>query len=153
MAVPKAEHLAFDAAMPALAMAGAAAAQSPFARPTRSPGRSHGRAGCRRPSSMNDWLEASMSKIGLAPLSLPAIPKRPYLPSALDDAADSKPYVLEKPDRRDAACGTAAGRANVVLAAWRHEVGVDPEDLSLVESRARTSSRFRSSSSCFSGSR
>ena len=52
--------------------------------------------------------QASMSKIGLAPLSMAGDPEAAVLPSALDDAEDSKPYVLEKPDRRDAQ-GTGAG--------------------------------------------
>ena len=71
---------------------------------------------------MGDWLNASMSKIGLAPLSMKAIPKRAFLPSALDDAEDSKPYVLEKPDRRDR--HVREGKpANVFVAAWRKDVG------------------------------
>ncbi len=98
MTVPKAEHLT-SMGMPALAMgAGAAAAGVAVPRPSSlakadpmvGPGR-------RTARSMNDWLNASMSKIGLAPLSAPAIPKRPILPSALDDAADSKPYSSKSP--------------------------------------------------------
>jgi hypothetical protein len=72
---------------------------------------------------MSDWLKASVSKIGLAPLSIPAMKPRSFAPSALDDAEDSKPYVLEKPDRREAR-GHGGGPPNAVLAAWRHEVGL-----------------------------
>ncbi len=124
--VPKAEHLT-SMNMPALAMAGAGAAVASAvaiprqgARAAASPGSA--RPGP-RPKSVNDWVNASMSKIGLAPLSMPAIPKKAFLPSALDDAADSKPYQLEKADRRDARA-KGGGPPNVVLAAWRHEVGV-----------------------------
>ena len=123
--VPKAEHLT-SMGMPALAMAGAgAAAASAVAIPRPSSLAKADPMAARaaaRARSMNDWLNASMSKIGLAPLSAAAIPKRPILPSALDDAADSKPYQLEKPDRRDAR-HKGGGPPNVVLAAWRHEVG------------------------------
>jgi hypothetical protein len=72
---------------------------------------------------MVDWMKLSMSKIGLAPLSLQNIPKRSFAPSALDDAEDSKPYVLEKPDRRDAR-KHGGGSANAALAVWRREMGV-----------------------------
>ncbi len=121
--VPKAEHLT-SMNMPALAMAGAVggAAAAPRPSPLGAPPAGSARPGP-RPKSVNDWLNASMSKIGLAPLSMPAMPKRPMLPSALDDAADSKPYMLEKPDRRDAR-GKGGGPPNVVLAAWRHEMGI-----------------------------
>jgi hypothetical protein len=124
--VPKAEHLT-SMNMPALAMAGAGAAVAsavaiprPGARAAAAPGSA--RPGP-RPKSVNDWVNASMSKIGLAPISIPAMPKKAFLASALDDAADSKPYQLEKPDRRDAR-GKGGGPPNVVFAAWRHEVGV-----------------------------
>jgi hypothetical protein len=118
MTVPRAEHLAWMSATPALAAAGTGAVSSQRA---ISPGRV--RAGAEAVSqSMGDWLKMSVSKIGLAPLSMQAIPKRPLAPSALDDAEDSKPYVLEKPDRRDAY--HRGGSPNVALAAWRHEMGV-----------------------------
>jgi uncharacterized protein YjbJ (UPF0337 family) len=119
MAIPKAENLASMSAMPALAAAGVGAVSSP--RPF-SPGIARPGAAA-LDQSMGDWLKQSMSKIGLAPLSMAAIPKRPFAPSALDDAEDSKPYVMEAPDRRDAH-GKGGGPPNVVLAAWRHEMGV-----------------------------
>jgi uncharacterized protein YjbJ (UPF0337 family) len=119
MAIPKAESLASMSAMPALAAAGAGALSASRA---FSPGMARPAAGA-VDQSMGEWLKQSMSKIGLAPLSMAAIPKRPFAPSALDDAEDSKPYVLEKPDRRDAH-GKGGGPPNVVLAAWRHEMGV-----------------------------
>jgi uncharacterized protein YjbJ (UPF0337 family) len=119
MPIPKAEHLASMSAMPALAAAGAGLVSSPRA---FSPGMARAGAGA-ADQSMGDWLKQSMSKIGLAPLSMAPAPRRPFAPSALDDAEDSKPYVLEKPDRRDAH-GKGGGPPNVVLAAWRHEMGV-----------------------------
>lgn len=119
MPIPRAESLASMSAMPALAAAGVGAVSSQRA---ISPGLARaGAAAVDKP--LGDWLKMSMSKIGLAPLSIPAIPKRPFAPSALDDAEDSKPYVLEKPDRRDAH-GRGGGPPNVVVAAWRHEMGV-----------------------------
>jgi hypothetical protein len=127
MSVPKADQLASMTALPALAgaAAGAGAAVAvprPAAVATSHPGARA--ASTARPRSMNAWLEASMSKIGLAPLSLPAIPKRPYLPSALDDAADSKPYVLEKLDRRDVRMRHGGGKpANAAVVAWRRSWG------------------------------
>ena len=71
MTVPKAEHLA-SMGMPALAMAGAGLPQAawPCPGPARSPRAGPVAAGPPHvPSSMSDWLNASMSKIGLAPLS------------------------------------------------------------------------------------
>ena len=86
-----------------------------------------GSAGTARASagarSMGDWLKVSMSKIGLAPLTLDGIPKRAAKPSPLDDAEDSKPYALEKPDRRDAHRHDARP-ANAVVVAWKHEMGL-----------------------------
>ncbi len=121
MTVPKAEHLASSMSMPAMALAGAGGGGAPRASAiaTAGPGARSAVAG---PQSMGDWLKVGVSKIGLAPLSIPAIKKQAYLRSALDDAADSKPYVLEKPDRREAR-GKGGGPPNVVLAAWRHEMG------------------------------
>jgi hypothetical protein len=123
--VPRPEHLT-SMNMPAMAMAGGGGAGGAVAVPRPGPLAAAVPAAAlaaARARSMNDWLNASMSKIGLAPLSAPAIPKRPFLPSALDDAADSKPYQVEKPDRREAR-GKGGGPPNVVLAAWRHEVGL-----------------------------
>jgi hypothetical protein len=119
--VPKAEHLASSTNMPALAMAGAGAGAvpRPSALGTAGPGARAPAAGAR---SMSDWINASVSKIGLAPLSMPAMKKKSFAPSALDDAEDSKPYVLEKPDRRERKAH-GGGPPNVVLAAWRHEIG------------------------------
>ena len=126
MPIPKSEHLASMSGMPALAAAGvgAGAGARAVAVPRAGALRTAGPAarGGVEALSMGDWLNASMSKIGLAPLSMAAIPKRPFAPSALDDAEDSKPYVLEKPDRRDR--HVREGKpANVFVAAWRKEVG------------------------------
>ena len=84
-----------------------------------------GSGACRRGAleqSMGDWLKMSISKIGLAPASMAAIPKKTFAPSALDDAADSKPYVLATPDRKER--HGRGGSPNVVVATWRHEMGV-----------------------------
>ena len=131
--VPKAVHLASSTNMPALAPdgRGVAAAAAALAVPkaasvslNRDAAGSAG--GTRRPAagarSMSDWINASVSKIGLAPLSMPAMKKKSFAPSALDDAEDSKPYDLEKPDRRERKAH-GGGPPNVVLAAWRHEIG------------------------------
>jgi len=117
MSIPRAEHLTSMVNMPALAGAGVGAMAAPRA---GSVGAARAAVGAQ---SMSDWLKASMSKVGLAPLSVQAIPKRPFLPSALDDPEDSKPYVLEKPDPRDAR--VQGGRpANAVVAAWKREMGL-----------------------------
>jgi hypothetical protein len=123
MTVPKAEQLASSASMPAMAMAGAGVGAVAAGRLSSLGNAGPGaRVAAPGAQSMRDWLNASVSKIGLAPLSVPAMKKRAFLPSALDDAEDSKPYVLEKPDRREAR-GHGGGPPNVVLAAWRHEMG------------------------------
>ena len=132
MHVPKAEELASMSSMPALAASGerraaaaAIAAAVPVARASTlaTAGRRGAASGGGKPQSMNDWLDQSLSKIGLAPLSRAAIPKKPFLPSALDDAEDSKPYVLEKPDRRSAR-GKGGGPPNAVVVAWRKEISL-----------------------------
>jgi hypothetical protein len=125
MMVPRAEHLASMTSMPALAGVGAGAGGAAVAVP-RSPltGRAGpGVRGGAGPVSIGEWLKAGVSQIGLAPLSLQNIPKRQFAPSALDDAEDSKPYVLEKPDPRDARGHKGGGPPNVVMAAWRKETG------------------------------
>ncbi len=59
-------------------------------------GRSLGDDGA--PPSLGGWLKAGISQIGLAPLTVERVkPVRPVLPSALDDAEDSKPYALARP--------------------------------------------------------
>jgi hypothetical protein len=119
MMVPKAEQLASSTGMPAMAMAGAGA----IAVPKRSSVGAAGPGARAAARSMSDWINASVSKIGLVPLSVPPTKRKPFAPSALDDAEDSKPYVLEKPDRREAR-GKGGGPPNVVVAAWRHEMGL-----------------------------
>ena len=49
------------------------------------------------------------------------MPLRPTLPSALDDAEDSKPYVLAQPAYEDR--GRAKGQGNAVVRIWRRQLG------------------------------
>jgi hypothetical protein len=115
--IPRAENLASMVGMPALAAAGAGAVAVPR---TTSIGAGRAVAGAQ---SMSAWLRGSMSKVGLAPLTLDRMPKRITKPSPLDDAEDSKPYALEKPDRREVR-GHEAGPANAAVVAWKHEMGL-----------------------------
>ena len=48
-------------------------------------------------------------------------PARPYLPSALDDAEDSKPYVLAQPVREPR--GRVTPQGNAALNLWRRQLG------------------------------
>jgi hypothetical protein len=107
MEIPRAEQIASMAAMPALATAGQAAGQASRAA-APAPGQ-----------SISSRLKQGMSNVGLAPLSL--APMRAIKPSALDDAEDSKPYMLAKPDREDR--GRVSRPENVVLSAWRRQLG------------------------------
>ncbi len=115
--IPKAEHLASMVSMPALAVAGVGAVAVPRASSVK------GARAAAGAQSMGDWLKASMSKVGLAPLTYDGMAKRVAKPSPLDDAEDSKPYVLQKPDRRDAR-GHEARPANALVVAWKHEWGL-----------------------------
>ncbi len=115
--IPKAEHLASMVSMPALAAAGVGAVAAPR---LSSVGAARAAAGAQ---SMGDWLKASMSKVGLAPLTLDGLPRRVTKPSPLDDAEDSKPYVLKKPDRGDTR-GHDGRPANAVVVAWKREMGL-----------------------------
>jgi hypothetical protein len=117
MSVPRAEQLASMVGMPALAVPGVGTVSVP-----RAGSVSTARAAADVPS-MSDWLKVSMSKVGLAAISQQGILKRPVKPSPLDDAEDSKPYSLAKPDRR-AAYRHDSGPANALVVAWKHEVGL-----------------------------
>ena len=84
MPIPKSEHLASMAAMPALAPGGGVAAAAaalavPKAASVSLGGRGRGASAGKK--SMGDWLDMSMSKIGLAPLSMQNIPRKPFAPS------------------------------------------------------------------------
>jgi hypothetical protein len=116
MTIPRAVDIASMSAMPALAMAGAGAA--PAARATA--GASAAVAG----RSMSSWLKDGMSKVGLAPLTVDRMPagfRKQTKPSPLDDAADSKPYVLAQPVRE--AHGRVTRQDNAALNLWRRKVG------------------------------
>src|SRR5262249_7197488 len=104
MTVPKAEEIASLAAMPALAAAGGAAA------PGIAPG--------------GNWLARMTSQVGLAPITLDRMPASKKKPSmfAADDLADSKPYLLAKPERRESS-GGGSGPAGAVVLAWRNQLG------------------------------
>src|SRR5262245_18688302 len=90
MTIPRAEEIASMTAMPALAMAGAGVAAD------------GGPAGAAVGRSFASLLRAGISSAALAPITLDRMPigyKRPTKPSPLDDAEDSKPYVLAQPVR------------------------------------------------------
>ena len=108
MEIPKAEQIASMMAVPALAASAVRGPTEP------------GGAG----TSIGSWLrEGAISQAGLAPLTqtVDRLPRFKKKPDALDDAEDSKPYVLAKPER------TRGGRVkvqdNVVLRAWRNQLG------------------------------
>jgi hypothetical protein len=107
MTVPRAEELASMSAMPALVVAGAAAVADA--------GAAVGGA------SMSSWLKGGISQAILAPLTLDRKPLRPILPSALDDDADSKPYVLAHPVREHRS--RARAMDNVIVRTWRRQLG------------------------------
>ncbi len=101
------------AAMPALAAAGAGAGG-------RAAGVSTGvdDGG----PSIGAWLKAGISQIALAPLTVDRMPLRPTKPSPLDDAEDSKPYVLARPELDDR--GPVRIQDNIAVRLWRREIGV-----------------------------
>ena len=107
MAIPRAEEIASMSAMPALALAGVGAGN-----PTAAA--SGGR-------SIASVLKAGLSQIGLAPITLDRAPIRTFPPSALDDAEDSKPYILEKPVVENR--GPVRVQDNVVVRLWRRQLG------------------------------
>ncbi len=108
MSIPRAEEIASMVAMPALAMAGvgvgaAAAADGP---------------------SIGSLLKAGISQAVLAPITMDRMPlgyRRPTKASPLDDAEDSKPYVLAQPELKTR--GRAGRQDNAVLNLWRRQLG------------------------------
>src|SRR5262249_59274864 len=69
---------------------------------------------------------AGMSKVGVAAITLDRMPigrrrERKHAPSPLDDAEDSKPYVLAQPIREGR--GAVRSHDNVVLRVWRGQLG------------------------------
>jgi hypothetical protein len=111
MTIPRAEEIASMAAMPALATAAVGAGTVP-----------RGRSGAEG-GSIGSVLQAGISKVGLVPITLDRIrigQKRPSRPSPLDDAEDSKPYVLAQPIPEGR--GAVRSHDNVVLRAWRGQL-------------------------------
>jgi hypothetical protein len=112
MTIPRAEEIASMAAMPALAAAAVGAGAVPAARAGAGGG------------SIGSVLQAGISKVGLAPITIDRMPagyRRPTKPSPLDDAEDSKPYVLAQPVRDTR--GRATRQDNVALNLWRRQLG------------------------------
>jgi hypothetical protein len=109
--VPRAEEIASMSAIPALALASVGAGISAGARPAVPTGG----------SSIGSWIKAGISQIGLAPLSVDRMPLRPTRPSALDDAEDSKPYVLARPVREPR--GGVRVQDNFIVRIWRRQLG------------------------------
>jgi hypothetical protein len=109
MTIPRAEEIASMVAMPALAAA-AVGVGTPSAAGDGDGG-----------SSIGSWLKGGISKVGLAPVTVDRMPLYKKKPDPLDDAEDSKPYVLAKPlvETR----GRARVQDNVVLRLWRRELG------------------------------
>jgi len=115
MTIPRAEEIASMAAMPALAMADVGAGVSAGGGRT---------AGADGGSSIGSWLKAGISQAVLAPITLDRMPlgqRRPTKPSPLDDAEDSKPYILAQPVHE--ARGRVERHDNVVLNLWRRQIG------------------------------
>jgi hypothetical protein len=111
MTIPKAEHLASMTALPALGAISAAAVAVPTA--------------AARAPSMGGWLRSAASSVGLAPLTLDRVPigmRRGAAPSPLDDAEDSKPYLVAGPELAPSR-GRSSGRPNVLLQLWRGPLG------------------------------
>jgi hypothetical protein len=71
MTVPRAEELASMSAMPALELAGV------------------GSGGGEK--SIDGWIRAGISQVGLAAITIDRMPLHPTRPSALDDGEDSNP--------------------------------------------------------------
>jgi hypothetical protein len=116
MTIPRGEELASMTAMPALALAGAGGGAGLVA--------GNGPAGAAAGPSISSWLKAGLSNAVLAPITLDRMPlgfKRPTKPSPLDDAEDSKPYVLAQPVRETR--GRAKRADNAALNLWRRQLG------------------------------
>jgi hypothetical protein len=112
MTIPRAEEIASMSGMPALAMAGAGVAAG------------SGPDGAAVGRSFASLLRAGISSAALAPITLDRMPigyRRPTKPSPLDDAEDSKPYVLAQPVRE--ARGRAKRQDNAALNLWRRQIG------------------------------
>ncbi len=110
MTIPRAEEIASMVAMPALAAAAVGARVA------------SGTSAVDGGSSIGSWLkEGAISKVALAPLTVDRIPLFKKKPDPLDDAEDSKPYVLAKPLVENR--GRARVHDNVVVRVWRRQLG------------------------------
>jgi hypothetical protein len=116
MEIPRAEQLASMVAMPALA-----AGAKPAAVAARTSAASDS-------PSVGAWLKAAATNVGLDALSADHRALRPgkkSAPSALDDAEDSKPYVLATPVYTGSKHGGGTfGVRSKALATWRRETGM-----------------------------
>jgi hypothetical protein len=77
-------------------------------------------------SSMPDWLQQSMSKLGLVPITedrMPIARNKGHAPSPLDDAFDSKPYKLVKFSRKEARAARGGRPAGPLVRLWRGQLG------------------------------
>jgi hypothetical protein len=114
MAIPRAEELASSAAMPALAMAGVGGGVAA--------GASLG--GPAVAASIGSLLRAGISQAVLAPITIdrmPMGPRKPTKPSPLDDAEDSKPYMLAQPVNQNR--GRVKPQDHAVVRLWRNQLG------------------------------
>jgi hypothetical protein len=71
--------------------------------------------------SISSLLREGISNVGLAPLTLDRALVRNVKPSPLDDAEDSKPYVLADPEAADR--GRVTRQDNAVARVWRQQLG------------------------------
>ncbi len=113
MSIPHAEQIASMVAMPALVAAGVGSGHAAGASGKKDEGLVTGA-----------WLKAALSQASLAPLTVDRMPgglKRPTKPSPLDDAEDSKPYVLAQPVGQKR--GSVRSHDNVVVRVWRQQLG------------------------------
>ena len=103
MAVPKVEEVRLSAARPGPLAVGSGVGAGP-ARAT-------------------SWFaEVAPSQVGLAPLTIDRLPalKKPSM-FAMDDLADSKPYLLAQPERHPG--GRPGSQVSGVKVAWRRQFG------------------------------
>ena len=120
MAIPQAEHLASMVAMPALGAMSAAAVAVPAAAAVAVP------AAAARAPDLGSWLRSAVSGVGLAPLTIDRMPvgmRRGAAASPLDDAEDSKPYIVAGPEIGPAARGRSSRGPNVLVQLWRGPLG------------------------------
>jgi hypothetical protein len=109
--IPKAEQLVSMGSLPALAAITAGRMQAIPA------------AG---DESIGSFLRHAASSIGLAPISMNRMPigvRRGAASTPLDDAEDSKPYVLSGPDPNGPVRSRGAGAAGAAVRVWRRETG------------------------------